>query len=282
MADLCISAERENLEAYINKWTMKKRHSELSREELEQMEKDNPLSLDFGQTVIVNGQTLSPKQSCSVSWIPFETEELCADRAGEELMEYYGCDRAYGWHFIRISFPWASWKREPEITSLELLLSQHPVPWSGACFVTGADSVGKTCSITHPVSGASYDLMVCSFEAKTMEENAFTRDRNMEFPTHYNLMTYRIFPDPGHQNFRLSDCDEGDRPRKRKPEAEPFTLASSVGIICGADSPDGHPPDDPLSFAASALHFTPVDFVEWRPVFFIEGREDLRVKLLGD
>ena len=101
-------------------------------------------------------------------------------------------------------------------------------------------------------------------------------------------MSYTLSPEP-EESIHVSDCDEGDRPRRAEP-ADPFSpeargFAAVMGVIGGADGPAavtvGGRPQGKLRAAYASLHFEPVEKdVEWRVDFSIKRFEDASFTLL--
>lgn len=77
-----------------------------------------------------------------------------------------------------------------------------------------------------------------------------------------------------------------DQPRQKRANPNESQASGSIciGIIGGADGPTaiifGGSVQGKLHVACSALHFEPVDDVEWRMVFHEKRREDVTVGLI--
>lgn len=87
--------------------------------------------------------------------------------------------------------------------------------------------------------------------------------------------------------FRIADCAQSDQPRYRNgAKLNDGSVHVSFGIIGGADGtttiilgqPKSEGPQPHMT--ASALHFEPVDEIEWRVVFQEKSNEDLTVSLI--
>ncbi|MEG2200532.1 MAG: hypothetical protein RRY25_09675, partial [Anaerovorax sp.] len=75
----------------------------------------------------------------------------------------------------------------------------------------------------------------------------------------------------------------GDRPRKkRRNPMEPQAIGDccAVGIIGVARSPAKNSGQGKLRAVCSALHFEPVETVDWKIIFHEKPCEDMTVKLL--
>ncbi|KJR46318.1 hypothetical protein UF75_3291 [Desulfosporosinus sp. I2] len=144
---------------------------------------------------------------------------------------------------------------------------------------------GERIEFTHPTTGAQHTLTVQEYEQHEMSHEHFD-SQNQEFPTHYIVMSYTLSPDLPEGAFTVTDCIRSDQPRqKRTNPNEPQAFNSiCIGIIGGADGPTaiifGGSGQGKLHVACSALHFEPVDDVEWRMVFHEKRREDVTVELM--
>lgn len=299
VVDFCVRIPMETMENFAKKWNLSEENADyrnFSQEEEILMDADNPLSIDFHSEVTVNGKILQPSRSCNVCWNPWRPEgsaQEARDMEGQELeaqyaVEYYGLDPADAWNICRVFYNWTSGRR-PDMKSLDVMLSEDPSAVPGPHFrVAGA---GDRFRFICPINGAEHTLLVDEYERQEMPKEhleSIPAFRNMEFPTHYTVMSYRITPELPDEAFNVYDCVESDRPRQKKenpfePEA---TGSAAVGIIGGADGPTavfmGGSSCGKHRAACSALHFEPVDEVEWRLLFYEKRREDLTVSVEMD
>ena len=119
-------------------------------------------------------------------------------------------------------------------------------------------------------------------EQKELDAAVF-RDPSMEYPSCFTAMSYSLEPDITGRGFMLQDCAEGDRPRQKTRDPNAAYAAAAIGIIGGADGPTAiilgqNTPK--LHAACSALHFEPVDEVEWRAIFSEKLVDDVEVVLI--
>ena len=161
---------------------------------------------------------------------------------------------------------------------------QEKVSVSGTHFVTPLH--GNSLLVTHPQTGMEYTLHI---EALKQEKADFSRlrDEELEYPTCYTQMQFRIEPDLPRRAFRIEDCARSDQPRYKEGYQKPENQAVfAVGIIGGASVPVTlvtrlkEEPSAMLHAAASALHFEPADRIEWRIVFHEKPNADLTVPLI--
>ena len=283
--DFCVEIEPERIKSFLSRWEPSlKRQEDLTREERERFENENPLEVDFHFTLLLNGREIRPKQGSGLSWIP----ESClpeGERSPAEakrLLEQYGLDTEKGWSLHRWSCPWAT-RRKPVIRSLVLKLRRQMTSLPGIHFQNSA--VGEVIPFVHPISGVQHQLTVEEYEQQQLDAPTLM-DPEYDFPTHYTQMTYRLAPDLPDKNFSVQDCRENDEPRRLvKDQFEPqVNGAACIGIIGGADGPtaillsNGDP--SPAHLALSALQFKPAKEIEWRMVFREKLMEDIEITLI--
>ncbi|GAB6084785.1 hypothetical protein JCM11672_00560 [Alkaliphilus crotonatoxidans] len=160
---------------------------------------------------------------------------------------------------------------------------QEPIAISGPHF--RVSSPGDQIDLIHPSTGKKHTLIVQEYERQELSAEHFNNP-NHEFPTHYIIMSYTISPDFPDRSFMITDCARGDRPRQKyaDPKAPQATDDVCIGIIGRADGPTAIVLDGgnqgKLRVACSALHFEPVENVEWRIVFYETTRKDITVELV--
>ncbi len=104
-----------------------------------------------------------------------------------------------------------------------------------------------------------------------------------EYPKHFSIMSYTLEPELSPREFSIRDCVQNDKPiRKQSGEK---SNACSVGIIGGADGPTAiivsKKKEAKVHSACSALHFEPVDDVEWKMIYMVKMCGDISVELIG-
>ena len=288
IVDICMEAEPEGIQAFIDKWDLLREEEHLySRRDQRQMEREHPLNVDFRADVLLNGKKLQGDHGYGTVWIPPSclADGVQTETEAKSFLEHYGLDMAKGWMLRRCSFQWAT-ARKPDIKSLTLTLEREPAEIPGIRFHT--PKPGESISFTHPISDTEHTLTVQEYEQKEMDPKHF-HDQSMEYPCRYTAMAYTLTPDIPNQSFMLRDSDEGDKPRRRTTGSsfEPVSACSVgvIGIIGGADGPTavfvsaGSAPK--LHAACSALRFEPREDVLWEITFREKLTEDLTVELIG-
>ena len=115
------------------------------------------------------------------------------------------------------------------------------------------------------------------------------RSSDLEAPSHCWNRSYAL--EPALEDFSLEDVLEGDQMRPKAPKEGEIlgggiavtSMASSVGIIGGADGPTalyvGAPQPPVCRVAYSGLRFEPAEQVTWVPIFPWKSGEDRTVSL---
>lgn len=284
VVDVCIKVEPEVISAYYEKWGFAEERPDFFGEEEQKLaRRENPLDIDFRIKAEVNGKVQKNWSGCGMNWIPERCffGEMENTEEATEIMEHYGLDKTKGWVFHRISFSWIT-KTKPTIKELSLELKPCLVSVDGMKFMT--PEIGKSVSFLHPVTGDTHTLTVQRYEKATFPKEHFPEEA-YEFPSHFNQMTYTLFPDITDIEFSVKDVCPNDVP-KRKTSLDRFAAAASIGIIGGADGPTavfllGNGAVEKTHIACSALRFEPAETVEWRIEFHRKPCEDIKVELLG-
>ncbi len=281
--DFCVQIPAERIRSFMDKWNLSIKNDETNFTDEQQLQTDaeNPLSIKINPKVVLNGTILSDYHACGVSWNPCLPEGN--GLKAKSVAQHYGLDPAYGWVIWRAAYPWAK-KHKPQITTLSVTLVQKPVAVSGPHFHVSVP--GEHIAFAHPTTGTQHTLTVQEYEQHKMSHEYF-ENQDYEFPTHYTVMSYTLSPVLPDSAFTVIDCVRSDQPRQKSTNPnEPQTSSSvcAVGIIGCADGPTaivfGGSDQGKLHTACSALHFKPVDDVEWRMVFHEKRREDVTVELI--
>lgn len=303
VVDLCMEVDTAGLRSFMEKWWPhgEEEGRELTPEEQEQQDAENPMKMDFTPRLTVNGRELGGWSGAGSSWMPAscrpEGERGEYNRQDWEnlwFMEHYGLDSERGWMFYRYSFPWAT-KTKPAVKTVSLALKQDPVSRPGPRFtVSGA---GDSVAFTLPVTGERHTLRVAEYEAREVDMSGLGGE--WDYPTHCTAMSYTVEPELPRQSLAVRDCAQGDAPRPKPPEelaaldaigGADGPAACSVGIIGGSDGPTvmimAHGKDPAvcegprLYTTCSALRFERPEQIEWRMVFHQKTAEDITVELL--
>lgn len=300
VADLCVKIPLEEVERFFRVWNRERRLSDLTDEDIERMEQENPFHLDIHLRGTADGEPLRNDGSCSVGWHPLrfqEEEEIAAVGVEEDLLSEYGCDRDCGWKFIRTSLAFPE-SFQKELTTLSLTLEQDRAICQGPHFVTRLGEVGKRVEFVHPVTGQSHVLTVHELEQDRLSEEMLSslhqsRIQVEEFPTHYLAMGYTVEPKLQPGEFFLQDCAKSDEPVRKKncgATAVPVIAGADhdASVIGGADGPTAifiagkteRKPDGPrLTGVCSSLHYEPVCEAEWRMIFSVEDRKPYTIEI---
>ncbi|EHQ88712.1 hypothetical protein [Desulfosporosinus youngiae] len=283
VVDFCPQVPAERIRSFMDKWNLsiESVRTDFSDEQRMQIDAENPLAVNTNPNVVLNGTVLSGSHGCGVSWNPCFPESNGLEV--KSVTRHYGLDPAYGWAIWRSVFPWKT-KRKPQIRSLSVTLMQEPVAMQGPHFHVSAP--GERIKFTHPTTGVQHTLTVQEYERQEIPRERFG-SQDQEFPMHYTVMSYTLSPDLPDAAFTVTDCLRSDRPRQKRTnpnEPQASDSAFSFGIIGGAVDPTaiifGGSGQGRLHAVCSALHFEPVDDVEWRMVFHEKRREDITVELI--
>ena len=254
-------------------------HEYLSPEAHERMMAENPLNLHVRPIVMINDLELRPTGGTGITWMTHEDWNL----ESRWVLEHYGLDMNCAWQINRIRFFWPACGKM-DIRKMSLTMKQHPVSVSGTHFTT--PDAGNCVILTHPRTDKEYILHIDDIKQETADFNRM-HDQQMEYPSCYSRMTFRIEPDMSRNQFRIVDCAQSDQPRYKEGFQKPeYQSAVSFGIIGGADSPTtiilGQPKTEAPQkhIANSSLRFEHAKRIEWRIVFQEIPNEDLTVSLI--
>lgn len=223
--DICIKIPIEDMAIFLKKWNQTRRLSLRTQEEFEQMEADNPCSIDFESEMSFNEIPLQQCMRCSLMWYPTavfaleenteitpaarsaefydeeEEEEISSeeewqnDRDAEKLMRAYDCDRNFCWYFGRLVY---DWKKEPVLSpkQVSLTLKAMPKPVTAAHFTTDLSCHEQKMKITHPVTGQEYILTLHDCKETEIPFAGFGGAEGMRYPSHCQELSYSISPAP--------------------------------------------------------------------------------------
>lgn len=283
VVDFCVRIPIESIRAFISKWNLSIENdsSDFTRERQIEIEAENPMAINISPEIILNAKTISCSHGCGLSWNPYFPELNSIESEG--VLKQYELDPASGWVIWRSAFPWST-TRKPQISSLSVTIKHDPIEISGSHF--GVSTPGECIDFTHPITNVQHTMTVQEYEQQEMPADRFG-DKNYEYPTHYTVMSYTIYPDLPDGSFSIRNYSDGDRPRKKQINPnEPQSSADCVafGVIGGADGPTaiafGGSNQGKLRAACSALHFNPVNTVEWQIVFYEKPYADMTVKII--
>lgn len=267
--DYCIEADPEEVKRFIDKWDLlNESRNHYTREQREQIQREHPLHVRFYGRVSCNRQPLEIGHSCGLTWLP----ESCIagavrqNETAKQLLTHYGLDENRAWAFHRCSYPWGE-TAEQELHALSVRLERQPEHISGEHFMTPA--VGEAISLAHPLTAEQFTLTLRELEPQELPEHLFP-DSEAEYPRHFLAMSYTLTPP--NPDLMIQDCDDEDHRE-----------GCSFGIIGRSHGPSAiflAPKEQQLQVACSSVHFNPPKSVQWRPVFRVNGMEDLSLTLI--
>ncbi|MBR4941463.1 MAG: hypothetical protein IKZ19_05635 [Clostridia bacterium] len=243
-----------------------------------------PLNLDFRCSAKINGKAGIFSGANTMTWLPPLPGEGTGWAEARWALDHYGFDRSFGWLIRRDSILWP--KGEKKLKSLAVTFSAEPLRLPGACFKT--PDVSENVVLTHPVSKKDFILTVVNLREEESDIGNL-RPMDMQFPTFFTLMEYRIEPDSADSVIRIEDALPGDSPRHISAKGEDgfdFLPQATLGIIGGADGPTAiitaapAPQKTTLKTAVSSLRFERPQEIRWRAVFFQKLWEDLETDLI--
>jgi hypothetical protein len=281
--DFCVQIPIESVRDFISKWNISAEHdgSSFTNEQQMLMEAENPMAINITPEIILNGKTIPFSHGCGLSWNPCFPELNNIEAEG--VLKHYGLDAANGWVIWRSAFPWQT-TRKPKISSLSVIIKHDPIEICGSHF--SVSTLGECIDFTHSITNSSHTLTVQEYEQQEIPTNRFG-DYNYDFPTHCTAMSYTLYPDLADESFSIRDCSIGDRPRKKQTnpmEPQSTDNCFAIGIIGGAGRPTaitfGGSNQGKLRVVCSALHFDPVNTVEWQIIFHEKPCADMTVKII--
>ena len=124
------------------------------------------------------------------------------------------------------------------------------------------------------MSGDIYTLTILSCEAGKCERDWEDPGGNLEYPSHYQEITYTVEPDITPEELTIQDCEREDQPRRKGAgdnDADPSVHTVSTVLVPMYAMEGGKSPN--VRSAYSSLRFGPVDRAEWRAVFHIKKKD---------
>ncbi len=294
-ADFILCIPLKKAKQYFEKWNDVRRISELTNEEFEEMERDNPFSMNFSLDAWINGEKYHAENMFGLGYHPLKNEcreggkeegsmeEAYCDEDALRLMEVYQCDKNNAYYFIRAYFPW---EKIPEIEHLSFCMEPNYVSYSGGHFYTKLGDEGKEIEISHPVTGKKYRIRIVSCKQGILSANDFGIDKDMEYPNHYFEIEYTVDPKISRMEFQVQDCKNSDQPVRRKDSmnGKEGKSSASISIISGCDGPTsiflaGKSGNAKTHAALSSLCFHTIDKTEWRTIFHVKERKAKRIDI---
>jgi hypothetical protein len=258
----------------------------VSREIREQIERDNPMDVDYRLHLWVNGTEIIAAHGTSVQWMPESClpDGVQCERESKEIIRHYILDENRAWSFHRWSCPWSG-QGNRKIESLEIGFEREYTAIDGIRFSN--PSVGDVIEFVHPVHKTEHKLTVLSYEKREFSGRGF-KNEEYEFPTLHTAMTYTLEPDIPSVNFQLRDTKDNEQPKlkPKNPYAPEMSYdACTVAVIGGADGPTAvfvSSAGDSIQehMTMSALQFEYAEDIEWKVVFREKLMDDVEISLL--
>lgn len=282
--DLLKKVPVETLRRFAEKWGMDENGApqrELTAEEQDELEAENPMEEYFRTKVTVNGREL--QVSTSYGRIYWYLDDGCREGEADGVLTHYGLPRDCGWVIWRLCCPWDGKRLTPE--TLELTLTAEKTARAGATFTAEA---GKEVPLTDPRTGLPHILRVISLKQETMEQNSLLA-RGMVYPRKYTELRYTLEPPLPAGDFTVQDATPNDEVHFSSAEDGVSMEGSAcIGIIGGADGPtavfvttkEKGKAADEVRTAYSSLRYEPAKTVTWRIRFMERPKEDITVTLL--
>ena len=169
VVDFCVEVDADLVKKFINKWNLYEDNSEgYKNEELEQIENEHPLNIEFLSEICVNGSMLSYRQGSAVYWIPENCmpDGLETETEARGILEHYGYDLDKAWAVHRISYPWED-KKPRTVKTLELKLERKKEKVPGKTFV--APEAGCSFEFVNPVTAIEHIFTVREYEEREID-----------------------------------------------------------------------------------------------------------------
>jgi len=266
--DICVSAEAEEMRAFVEKWLPYERMGDVPEEVREEMERQHPLRMEGKAELLCGRHRLRQKRASGSGWLP----ESCAVEGyrngseAEAFMSHYGLDRERAWAFRRVMFPWTTKRKPRQVRELTLCMEDGKMSYSGPYFSGQEEKV----TFPHPITGKEYTLTILGVEERELPEVYFQRE-DLEYPRRCVTLGYTVTPH--HEGVQVRWCGKGDAPRG-KEEGGKAAGAHAVGVILQKKSGEQQ--------AASALYFTLPEKREWRVIMMEKAREDVKWRIFGE
>jgi len=283
LIDFCVEIPGKQIADFIDKWKLSPQNdgSSFSDQQREEIEAENPMTVNISPEIVLNGKTSSASHGCGLSWNPCFPELNGIE--SEEACRHYGLDQDSGWVIWRAAFPWQT-KRQPSISSVSVRIRHDPLDIAGPHFKVKA--AAERIEFTNPITDISHTITVQEYGQQEIPATGFGVE-DYDFPAHYVAMSYTISPDLNDESFSIRDCKNGDSPRRKTPnprDAQADSDCLALGIIGAASAPAaislGNSEHEKLHFACSALHFEPAETVDWKIIFHEKPCPDMTIKLL--
>ena len=290
VADFIIEIPPEEILAFQEKWRDVLEDPDLQDEMWEQIELENPLSVNMTPHLSIDGCELVWEGSSAASFHPCLPDENSSMVL--RLLRHYGCDKSSGWIFFRSCFGWASRPEKP--SELYIRLEQEAQSAFGGSFTVLEE--GETIALRHPVTGMSYRLCVTGYEAGELPDGVWDEER-MKYPRRYMQFSYELPSLPHTMQIEIQDAGHGDAPISAsaglaysggisdESASAPYAKEPTDSTVIGsADGPTAlflGTPDNAQSdqehIVVSSLYFRLPDRITWKAVFREKTKDDREI-----
>lgn len=278
--DHVIEADIAAAKAFIEKWQQYEQGDiPLTAELEEQLERENPLAIDFRAKVCCNEQMLQTKHSRSAIWM----DGYYNDPEALHVIEHYGLDKSKALIIRREAYRFTG---EAQKSILSLKIHLEPTMQSFTAMRFNTPGIGQSISIKHPFKDQSYTLTIHEAEKQKLPAHVLGDDSN-EYPSHFWAISYSLEPEIPARGFMLRDTAPSDAPRPKASAARgiaPSAQSSiSIGIIGGADGPTAIAISSGaknIRSACSSPHFEPAENVTWQAIFNEKIGDEIDIRLI--
>lgn len=282
VVEFCVRIPADEVASFLKKW--EGQEEKMSEEERLILELESPFPQNFCTELWINGKKAKSEGGCGASWIPHldceENTRTSDDIEEELLLKEYGCSRTDGWSFWRRFYAWPE-ERAMEIKRLFFVMEEERRRYPGIHFHVNTSQEKYTVPFRHPVSGKEYILTVQNLEQsehpmETDQVYDHMKIKVEKAPSHLLVMEYSTEPKLPQGDIQLYDCTPSDDPVLVKEYVSGETARVIGGksgpiAICILSSSRSEHPD--WHSACSSFHYGPVEHVEWRMEFRVQGKE---------
>lgn len=283
--DFCVERPPQLFKEYVNKWDLlHSRRDDFTREQLMQIENENPDNIGFDTEIRVNGEELCYRQDFGIYYVPQDCmpNYFGNDKAAKSAIEHYNLDPSMGWVIRRLVLGWEG--SDSAIETLTIKMKRRTVELPGIHFPTPEN--GGSVVFNHPVTGTEHKLTVQECVCRKLEGHC--DDEDIEYPIFYTDLLYTLDPDLPENSFRIQDYNDGDDPRTKKAgreKSQPAAMGYAAVVMLTPDNDepeivnaDGSTARIHTSF--SHFYFEPKDNIEWYMIFNHKIMDDIDIRVI--
>lgn len=276
-------------QGFLDKWQITEDNPDaFTQEQLRQIEKENPMNIEFSSFLTVDGKKLRNNHCHYGYWTPLSNELNAQNADSKKVLDYYKLDASFCWVLRRITYT----PQKGELLAIpprKISLTLSKTPSAKSCGTFVAEKAGETVKLLHPVSGEEFTLTVVDIKAENIDALKHMDDA-LEYPTYLVDMAYAVPEGVTNESFRITDSAPSDEPRLKvdAPSSNGVDINGSVaaiGIIGGADGPTAvfvgsKKSDGNIRHALSSLRFEPTEKIVWQADFYIKEIDDISVDII--